>query len=174
MTTELTCFDHETQTKNARVEYGEVMTAQLAIVAKDRTAAERQRRHRQRHKAQKMAPTVTPAVTTPTVTTSRRYALLPFALLCSALAVAAVSASFSIVGLTSVFAGAFWPIICMGVALKTAKLAAVAWLGRRYAASEYLKGGVVTLVFMLMGLISSELTVSCPKRTLTTPLPSRQ
>jgi hypothetical protein len=130
------------------------MSAQLAIVSKDRTAAERQRRYRQRRKVQKPGVTVTPAVATPTVTVLRpkRYGVVPVALLCAALAVAAVSGSFSIIGLTAVFTGAFWPIVGMGIALETAKLAAVAWLGRRYAASRIVKAATVTLVGALIAL----------------------
>jgi hypothetical protein len=70
----------------------------------------------------------------------------------AALAVATVSGGFSIVGLTAIFSGAFWPVVGMGVALETAKLSAVAWLGRRYAASRPLKAGIVTLVGALMVL----------------------
>jgi hypothetical protein len=70
----------------------------------------------------------------------------------AALAVAGVSGAFSIVGLTAIFAGSFWPVIAIGASLEAAKLSAVAWLGRRYAASRWLKGAVVTLVVMLMGL----------------------
>jgi hypothetical protein len=53
----------------------------------------------------------------------------------AALALAVVSGGLSVVGLTSIFAAAFWPIIGMGVAFEAGKLAAVAWLGRhgRYA-----------------------------------------
>ena len=120
--------------------------------AKDRTAAERQRRYRQRHRKNL---TVTAAVTA-TIATAlqpKRYGFVPFVLLCtSLLAVAAVLGSFSVIGLTAVFTGAFWPIICMGVALETAKLSAVAWLGRRYAASRIVKGAIVTLVGALMAL----------------------
>jgi hypothetical protein len=130
------------------------VSAQLAIVSKDRTAAERQRRYRQRRKVQKPTVAVTPAVTTPTVTAlrSERYGVVPVVLLCAALAVAAVSGSFSIIGLTAVFTGAFWPILGMGIALETAKLAAVAWLGRRYAASRIVKTAIVALVGALMAL----------------------
>jgi hypothetical protein len=130
------------------------MSAQLAIVSKDRTAAERQRRYRQRRKVQKPGAPVTPAIPTPTVTAlqPKRYGVVPYVLLCAALAVAAVSGSFSIVGLTAVFTGAFWPIVAMGIALETAKLAAVAWLGRRYAASRIVKGAIVTLVLALIAL----------------------
>lgn len=46
-----------------------------------------------------------------------------------ALASACVSAGFSIVALTSVFGGAFWPVIALGVVLELGKLRAVALLG---------------------------------------------
>jgi hypothetical protein len=130
------------------------MSAQLAVVPKDRTAAERQRRYRQRRKVQKPGVAVTPAVATPTATALRpkHHGVVPFVLLCAALAVAAVSGSFSIIGLTAVFTGAFWPIVGMGIALETAKLAAVAWLGRRYAASRIVKTAIVALVGALMAL----------------------
>jgi hypothetical protein len=47
----------------------------------------------------------------------------------TALALATVSAGFSIVGLTSIFSGAFWPVIALGVALELGKLRAVALIG---------------------------------------------
>jgi hypothetical protein len=40
-------------------------------------------------------------------------------------------AGFSIYGMTSIFVGAFWPVIGMGVALEVGKLSAVAWLGHQ-------------------------------------------
>jgi hypothetical protein len=71
----------------------------------------------------------------------------------AALALAVVSGEFSIVGLTGVFAGAFWPIICMGAALEVGKLSAVAWLGRHSRSSPRpLKAALVTLVAFLMTL----------------------
>jgi hypothetical protein len=45
--------------------------------------------------------------------------------LLAALALAAVSAGFSIYGFTSIFVGAFWSVIGMGVALELGKLRAV-------------------------------------------------
>jgi len=92
------------------------MNPQLELVSKDRTAAERQRRYRQRGKLKKPDIAV---VTIPSVTAllPKRYGVVPFILLCAALAVAAVSGSFSVIGLTAVFTGAFWPIFGMGVAL---------------------------------------------------------
>jgi hypothetical protein len=54
--------------------------------------------------------------------------------LLAALALATVSAGFSIYGMTSIFVGAFWPVIGMGVALELAKLRAVTWIVRNAAA----------------------------------------
>jgi hypothetical protein len=48
----------------------------------------------------------------------------------AALALASVSAGFSITGMTSIFIGAFWPVIAMEVALEAGKMSAVAWRGR--------------------------------------------
>jgi hypothetical protein len=48
----------------------------------------------------------------------------------AALSLAAASAGFSITGMTSIFVGAFWPVIGIGIALELGKLSAVAWLGR--------------------------------------------
>jgi hypothetical protein len=139
------------------------MDAKLAVVPKvavpkDRKAAERQRRYRQRKKLQKsgvadnLDATVPADVSAATALQPRRRSLIPVVMACAALAVAAVSASFSIIGLTAVFTGAFWAVVGMGVAMECAKLSAVGWLGRRYATSHALKGAIVALVVTLMGL----------------------
>src|SRR6267378_3578988 len=71
----------------------------------------------------------------------------------AALALATVSAGFSIYGFTSIFVGAFWPVIGMGIALEAGKLSAVAWLGhQRGTASRRLRAAFTVLVLILMGL----------------------
>ena len=55
----------------------------------------------------------------------------------AALSLASVSAFFSITGMTSIFIGAFWPVICMGVALELGKLSAVAWLGHHSGVASW-------------------------------------
>jgi hypothetical protein len=73
--------------------------------------------------------------------------------LLAALALAAVSAGFSIYGFTSIFVGAFLPVIGMGVALEFGKLRAVTWIGRNGPAPWWrLKGALTVLVLVLMGL----------------------
>ena len=132
----------------------------------DPTNAERQRRHR--GKKRKPHPTVTPAVlrsvtapVTPTVTVQRQGSVtVSAATLVAALALATCSAAFSISGLTSIFAGAFWAVIGLGVAFEIGKLSAVAWLGQRPETGQKVVGNrplrfaLVTLVAVLTMLNS--------------------
>jgi hypothetical protein len=124
---------------------------------RDRTNAARQKRWRERRRLQTSG-SAAQTVTIPAAITSppsvRRRSVVPALTLCAALAVAAVSGSFSIIGLAAVFTGAFWPVIAMGGALECAKLASVAWLGRRYSAPRTLKVAVTDLVITLSGLSS--------------------
>jgi hypothetical protein len=70
-----------------------------------------------------------------------------------ALALACVSAAFSIDGLTAIFAGAFWPIIIMGAVLEAGKLVAAAWLTERWTSAPSLLRLVLGLMIgLLMGL----------------------
>ena len=70
-----------------------------------------------------------------------------------ALALACVSAAFSIDGLTAIFAGAFWPIITMGAALEAGKLVAAAWLSEHWSSAPLLLRLVlVAMIGVLMGL----------------------
>jgi hypothetical protein len=126
----------------------------------DPTAAKRARRYRRRRKAvttvtrpvasTTVTQTVTPSVT-PSVTRGSTVTVAP---LVAALSLAACSGAFSISGLTAIFAGAFWPVIGLGVALEIGKLSAVAWLGQRHASSRALRSALVALVGVLMALSS--------------------
>src|SRR5216683_2765589 len=70
-----------------------------------------------------------------------------------ALALACVSAAFSIDGLTAIFAGAFWPIIIMGATLEAGKLVAAAWLTEHWnSAPSLLRLLLVAMIAVLMGL----------------------
>ena len=70
-----------------------------------------------------------------------------------ALALACVSAAFSIDGLTAIFAGAFWPVITMGAALEAGKLVAAAWLTEHWnSAPPLLRLVLVAMIGVLMGL----------------------
>jgi hypothetical protein len=69
------------------------------------------------------------------------------------LALAGVSATFSIDGLTAIFAGAFWPVVIMGAVLEAGKLIAAAWLTEHWnSAPSLLRLVLVAMVGVLMGL----------------------
>jgi len=70
-----------------------------------------------------------------------------------ALALACVSAAFSIDGLTAIFAGAFWPVVIMGAVLEAGKLVATAWLTEHWnLAPSLLRLVLVAMIGVLMGL----------------------
>jgi len=71
-----------------------------------------------------------------------------------ALALATCSAAFSISGLTSIFAGAFWPVVGLGVAFELGKLSAVTWLGQRNGGGALgLACGALVAVLMVVNSI---------------------
>jgi hypothetical protein len=122
----------------------------LRPAAKDRTAAERQRRRRQRKRVTP-APTVTVTPVTPVTVERHSGRGVIISTTVAALALATVSAGFSITGMTAVFVGATLPVTGMGVALERGKLSAVACLGRRYGSAP-LRVALVALIAVLMGL----------------------
>jgi len=62
----------------------------------------------------------------------RRATGVTVSTLVAALALATVSAGYSITGLTSIFVGSFWPVVALGVSFELGKLSAVAYLGRHW------------------------------------------
>jgi hypothetical protein len=99
-------------------------------------------------------PSAAPSATANATPALQQGRTVTVATLVAALALATCSAVFSINGLTSIFAGAFWPVIGLGVAFEIGKLSAVAWLGQRNAASRALWLALVALVAVLMALNS--------------------
>jgi hypothetical protein len=72
-----------------------------------------------------------------------------------AIIISACAAYYSIVGLTAIFAAAFWPIIIMGSALELGKLTGAVWLHLNWKhASWWIKTYMVPAVAVLM-LITS-------------------
>lgn len=75
--------------------------------------------------------------------------------LIAALAISCVAAYFSIIGLTAIFAGAFWQIIIMGSVLELGKLVTASWLYRNWhKVSGFIKFYLTSAVALLM-LITS-------------------
>ena len=105
-----------------------------------------------------VTPTVTEALSVtvmPAAATVARRSMTPvkLAAFTVALALACVSAVFSIDGLTAIFAGAFWPVITMGAALEAGKLIAAAWLTEYWHSAPFLLRLVlVAMIGVLMSL----------------------
>jgi hypothetical protein len=101
-----------------------------------------------------VTPTVAEAVSVTLMPETRRSMMpIKLAAFIVALALACVSAAFSIDGLTAIFAGAFWPVITMGAALEAGKLVAAAWLTEHWnSAPTLLRLVLVTMICVLMGL----------------------
>jgi hypothetical protein len=73
--------------------------------------------------------------------------------LSAAVALTSVSAAFSIDGLTAIFAGAFWPVLAMGIALEVGKLVATAWLRENWRTAPWaLRTGLAAMIAVLMAL----------------------
>jgi hypothetical protein len=70
--------------------------------------------------------------------------------LLSALSISAIAAFYSIVGLATIFPGAYWPVVAMGSALEAGKLVCASWLYRNWhntnkALRSYLFSAVIVL-----------------------------
>jgi hypothetical protein len=127
---------------------------ELTVVPKpkDRAArAQSWRGHQRRKQSQNTVSAPTAALSALTGARSR-YSIANFIALLAALGLALVSGFFSIVGLTSIFIGSFWPVVAMGTVFEGAKLSAVALLGHGCVASRALKFGMVMLIVALMAL----------------------
>ncbi len=70
-------------------------------------------------------------------------------------AISAIAAYYSIIGLTSIFAGAFWPIVIMGTALEAGKLVAVSWLYNNWNLAPFLTKAYLICAIVVLMLITS-------------------
>ena len=69
----------------------------------------------------------------------------------TALALSAVSAYFSVVGMASIFPGAYWPVILMFSIIEIAKVVTVSWTYRNWSnAPSSLKYPFICAVIVLM------------------------
>lgn len=73
--------------------------------------------------------------------------------LITAISISAVAAYYSIVGLTAIFSGVFWPIVIMGTVLEVGKIITTVWLHTywqdlRFFLKAYMSAAVVVLMFI--------------------------
>jgi hypothetical protein len=73
----------------------------------------------------------------------------------AAFMLSSIAAYYSIVGLTTIFMGAFWPIVIMGVALELAKLVTTSWLYQNWKVASWLLKTYLTIAVMMLMLITS-------------------
>lgn len=66
-----------------------------------------------------------------------------------------VAAFYSIIGLTTIFAGAFWPIIIMGTVLEISKLVSVSWLHHNWKETPILVKSYMIVAILVLMLITS-------------------
>ena len=81
--------------------------------------------------------------------------ILPFT---TAIALAAIAAFYSIIGLAQIFPGAFWPIVIMGSVIEIGKLVTVSWLYNNWKDTPFLlrtyflSAIVVIMIITSMGI----------------------
>lgn len=89
--------------------------------------------------------------------------LLTYIVFITGLIISSVAAYFSILGLTTIFSGAFWPVFIMGTSLELGKLVAVSWLYNNWKITPitiktYLSGAIAVLMLItsmgIFGLLS--------------------
>ena len=73
----------------------------------------------------------------------------------TAIALSGIAAYYSVIGLTAIFVGAFWPIIFMGGSLEIAKLVTTSWLYRNWNTSPKLFRYYLTFSVVILMLITS-------------------
>jgi hypothetical protein len=81
--------------------------------------------------------------------------LLPILTFLSGITISGVAAYYSVVGLTTLFAGAFWSILIMGTALETGKLVAVSWLYNNWKIAPLLTRVYLFSAIIVLMLITS-------------------
>lgn len=81
--------------------------------------------------------------------------MINYLALVAALALSAVSGFYSVIGLTAIFASAFWPIIFMGSVLEVSKLVTASWLYNNWnVAPRFLRYYLTFAVLILMFITS--------------------
>jgi len=78
--------------------------------------------------------------------------LLPFL---TAIALSAIAAFYSVIGLAQIFPGSYWPIIIMGSVLEIAKLVTVSWLYNNWNETARVMRYYFSVAIVLLMLITS-------------------
>ena len=75
--------------------------------------------------------------------------------LLSALSISGVAIFYSVIGLATIFPGAFWPVVIMGSVLEVGKLITASWLYRQWKFTPFLLKTYLTTAVILLSIITS-------------------
>lgn len=75
--------------------------------------------------------------------------------LLSALSISGVAIFYSVIGLATIFPGAFWPVVIMGSVLEVGKLVTASWLYRHWKQTRILLKIYLTIAVIVLSLITS-------------------
>src|SRR6056300_44398 len=75
--------------------------------------------------------------------------------LLSALSISGVAIFYSVIGLATIFPGAFWPVVIMGSVLEVGKLVTASWLYRNWQFTRWLLRTDLTIAVVILSLITS-------------------
>ena len=73
----------------------------------------------------------------------------------TAFALSIIAGYYSIIGLATIFPGAFWPVVMMGSVLECAKLVTASWLYRNWKESPFFLKTYLTTAVLILMLITS-------------------
>lgn len=75
--------------------------------------------------------------------------------LLAALLLSGIAAYYSVIGLASIFVGAFWPVVFMGASLEFSKVITTSWLYRNWERAPFLLKSYLTIAVAVLMLITS-------------------
>ena len=75
--------------------------------------------------------------------------------LLSALSISGVAIFYSVIGLATIFPGAFWPVVIMGSVLEIGKLVTASWLYRNWKQTRFLLKTYLSTAVVVLSLITS-------------------
>ena len=75
--------------------------------------------------------------------------------LLSALSISGVAIFYSVIGLATIFPGAFWPVVIMGSVLEIGKLITASWVYRNWKFTPVLLKTYLTIAVVVLSLITS-------------------
>ena len=75
--------------------------------------------------------------------------------LLSALSISGVAIFYSVIGLATIFPGAFWPVVIMGSVLEVGKLVTASWLYRNWRHTRWLLKTYLTIAVLILICITS-------------------